>query len=84
MGPVCGEIWAWVGLSIKRNIANLIPLNVFLVLWKERNDRAFDSKASGLYRLRDRWIYYFGITLLVHDIITDKVFENVIDTLTLL
>lgn len=32
LGSVCEELWAWDGLSTKRNIANLIPLTVFWVL----------------------------------------------------
>lgn len=53
-GLVGMEIWAWDGLYVKGNIANLIPLTVFWVLWKEKNSRVFDGVESSVYKIRDR------------------------------
>lgn len=81
---VRGEIWAWDGLLVKRNIINMISLTVFWVIWKKMNSRAFDSVESSFNRIKDRWIHYFGSILLGHDINNKINFGNVIDTLTTL
>lgn len=72
----------WDGLSFRRSMANLIPLTVFWVIWKERNARTFEEKECNLNRLKDRWIHYFGFILLCHDIVRDVDFVNVINTIT--
>lgn len=66
----------------KRNIANVISLTVFQVIWKERNDITFNSVESSTNGLKDRWIHYVGSTLLGDNMISDVDFGNVIDTLT--
>lgn len=81
-GSVEGEIWAWDELSVKNKIANLIPLTVFWVIWKERNSRDFDSVESSILNLKDKWFHYFGFILLDYGIISDVDFGNVIDSLT--
>lgn len=65
-------------------LTKLIPLTIFLVLWKERNSRPFENKGIDLYSLRDRWMHLFGFMLLEHDIISEVNFGDVIDSLTTL
>lgn len=53
-GFVEGEIWAWDGLYVKKDIANLILLTVFWVIWNERNDRTSDSVGNRSNTLKNR------------------------------
>lgn len=55
----------------KNKLANVIPLTVFWILWKEKNSRAFEGEKNSFSRLKDRWLNYFGSILLGHDIISN-------------
>lgn len=35
-----------------QNIASLIPLTVFWIIWKERNSKAFEDVESSVYKIR--------------------------------
>lgn len=59
-------------LYVKDNIANLVPLIIFRIIWKERNSRAFEGVESSVYKIRDKWIHYFESILLGYDIISDE------------
>lgn len=83
-GSVGGKIWVWNGLNVKKQVSKYDPFDSFLAIWKERNNRAFDSEESSNTRLKDRWMHYFGSILLRHDIISDMDFGNVIHTLIVL
>lgn len=37
------EIWASKGMGGRRKQAGLIPLTIFWIVWKERNQKAFDG-----------------------------------------
>lgn len=54
------ELWAWECVHLNSRLIKLIPLTIFWVLWKERNFRTFKSKKRYMYRLRERWMHYFG------------------------
>lgn len=52
----------------KEQIVELIPLSIFLVVWKEKNLRAFEGIEKEFNVIRDNWIYSFAFMLLGHDI----------------
>lgn len=83
-GSVREEMWAWEGIHINRNMAKLIPLTIFWGAFEGDKFKAFEDKEIGLYKLKNRWLHYFGFILLEHDIIRCENFENVIDILTIL
>lgn len=45
---------------------DLIALNIFLVVRKERNLRAFEGVEDIFYRVRDRWFQTLGILVLAY------------------
>lgn len=83
-GSVREELQAQDGVHFDRKLSKMISLTIFWVLWKKRNSMAFEGKEGNLYRLKNRWMYYFGSILLEHDIISDENFGYVIDILTTL
>lgn len=48
------KICAWKGISRGKKHASFIRLTTFLVVWKERNKRAFEGVENGFDRVRDR------------------------------
>lgn len=47
------ELWAWKDISNGRKHVNLIPRTKLWVLWKKRNEKAFEEKEADLFRVRD-------------------------------
>lgn len=45
-GTLREELWAWGNVCKQKKHANLIPLTIFWVLWKERNRRAFEGRSG--------------------------------------
>lgn len=67
-GSVKSELLAWDGLYKKNKSSRLIPLTIFWVIWKERNNKAFDGKEVNFCNIKNRWFHYFGSILLAHNL----------------
>lgn len=67
---------------IRKSISSLFRYLTFLVIWKERNSRAFDRKYGDNVSIRDRWLNIFDSFVLGQDIYRLDNFGNVIDLLT--
>lgn len=74
--------WVWDGIGKKSEVVKLIPLTIFQVVWKERNNRAFDECMGDLSKIRDRWIHTFGTLILGHDVYGWDDFGKLFDILT--
>lgn len=48
------------------------------------NYKAFEGKETDLYRLRDKWMHYFELLLLSHEIISEVDFGIIFNSLTTL
>lgn len=65
---VCSELMAWEGLGSNNNSIRLIPLTIFWVFWKKRNNKAFDGIEFDFNKIKDNWFHYFGSNLLGHNL----------------
>lgn len=82
VGLVRDEIWVWEGLYNKKQFVKLIPLTIFWVLCKEMNSIVFEGIEGEMFKIMDRWFYFFGSLILGHDIYSKEDFGEVIDILT--
>lgn len=62
------ELLAWVGLGNNNKSIKLIPLPIFWVIWKERNDWAFDGLELDFNTIKNNWFHYFGSTVLGYNL----------------
>lgn len=60
-GSVKEEIWVWGDLGLKKEIAKLIPLTIFWIIWKERNLRPFERIEVGTYSFWDKWFNFLDL-----------------------
>lgn len=51
------------------NILHIDTVRMILwMVWKERNNRAFNDCVRNIKRIRDRWLHNFGTLILGHDV----------------
>lgn len=66
---ILDELLAWEGLSCHKKTFRFVALTIFWVIWKKRNNCTFEEKKKVDFRIiTDKWFYYFGSTILKHDI----------------
>lgn len=66
------QLLAWEDLSSNKAL-KLISLTILWVIWKERNNRAFEGVEQDFNSINDKWFHYFGYTVLGHNL---ECFEN--------
>lgn len=69
-GFVSKELFAWEGLSPNSPVARLIPLSIFWIFWRERNNSAFEGTEDSFVNIKDRWLHYFCSIFLEHNLHT--------------
>lgn len=58
------ELLTWKGLNKKNRFSCLIPLSIFWIIGKERNNRAFEGREDYIINIKDRWFRYFASIVL--------------------
>lgn len=74
-GSINNELWAWEGFALNNHVTRLIPLIIFWVMWKEKNNRAFEGIEDTFVNIKDRWLHYFDSTLLGHNLLSLMILE---------
>lgn len=69
-GSIHKELLAWESLLSYNKAACLIPLTIFWILWKERNNCVFEGIENTLLNVRDKWLHYFGSLFLGHNLLS--------------
>lgn len=52
-GSMREELWVWRGIKSDKCLINLIFLNTFWVIWKERNRETFEREEFSFDRYKD-------------------------------
>lgn len=83
-GFVKDELFAWEGLCKRKTNYKIIHLIIFWIIWKERNNRAFEGKKSDFVTIKNKWLHLFWSIVLGHNLDNIVDFASLVNTLTVL
>lgn len=81
-GSIKAELLAWEGLTFKNKCFRLIPLTIFWIVWKERNNRIFEGIERNFVNIKDKWLHLFGSIMLGHNLDSFDDFGLIVNILT--
>lgn len=67
-GSVKAELLAWESIAAKNKHYRLIPLTIFWVVWKERDNRIFEGLEENFANIKDKSLHLFGSIILGHNL----------------
>lgn len=79
-GSVHDELLAWNDLNSSNHVNRLIPLAIFWIIWKERNNRDFEDNKDTFVNIKNRWLHCFGFILLGSSLLSFDDIGAIIDT----